>query len=360
MTPPQQDHATTWGRIARDSSLKCSLLLRSEILHQIRMWFRERSFIEVDTPALAPWVGMEPHLVPLSTSVSSTQGNTLKLFHQTSPEYALKKLLAAGISDCFSLGHAFRDGETSPIHNPEFSLLEWYRVGADYTALMDDTANLAADIAERVTGSPHIVRDGKQINLTPPWERITVAEAMQRWAKVDIVTHRDDGSFREHARTQGHGWVRDESWDELFFKLFINDVEPKLGWPEPVILYDYPVRFGALARRSPENPDVAERFEAYVAGIELCNAFSELTDAAEQRSRLEREAEERVELGNERLPVDEDFLDALDGGFPECSGNALGVDRLVMLLAGEPSIERVTWFPFSVYEIWQHRHQRKL
>jgi lysyl-tRNA synthetase class 2 len=291
------------------------------------------------------------------------------MFHQTSPEYALKKLLAAGMPDCFALGHVFRDGEVSPLHNPEFTLLEWYRRGADYTALMDDTARLCADLAIELRGSPIIDVGGKPVDLTPPWECITVANAMQRWAGVDIEAHTEDATFREEARNAtfraaarnaGHDWVTNESWDDLFYKLFLTHVEPHLGAPKPVILCEYPVRFGALARRHPERPHVAERFEAYVAGVELCNAFSELADPVEQRERLEAEQRQRAALGAEVLPVDEDFLDALGGGFPVCAGNALGVDRLVMLLAGETDIARVTWFPFSVMAGWAERHRPPL
>jgi len=348
---------TTWGRIARDPRLRETLVRRGEILRGVREWFWSRGFLEVDPPILAPWVGMEPHLAPLSTVVSDGYGQALRLYHQTSPEYALKKLLAAGIPNCFALGHVFRNGEVSERHNPEFAMLEWYRRDADYTALMDDTAHLVADLASRFCGAAELVYAGQRIDLTPPWERITVAKAMRRWAGVDIEAHPNDESFRAHARTRGHEWVSAESWDELFYKLFLTYAEPKLGLPKPTILCEYPVRFGALARRHPERPHVVERFEAYVAGVELCNGFSELADPVEQRARLEAEQAERRALGREPLVVDEDFLDALEDGFPACAGNALGVDRLVMLLTGETDIARVTWFPFRVFEDWTRRHR---
>jgi lysyl-tRNA synthetase class 2 len=197
---------------------------------------------------------------------------------------------------------------------------------------------------------------GCDLDLAPPWERVTVASAMRRWANLDIEAFPDDASFREHARAQGHDWVRDEAWDELFYKLFITHVEPHLGFPKPTILYEYPARFGALARRHPDRPHVAERFEVYAAGVELCNAFTELTDPVEQRDRLERERGERARLGREALPIDEDFLDAV-AELPPCAGNALGVDRLVMLLTDEPTIERVTWFAFGALRAWAERQK---
>ena len=351
---PATHHPTTWRRIAADRSLRDALIRRAGILRHIREWFWEHGFVEVDPPILAPWVGMEPHLTPLRTTVHDERGRGVALYHHTSPEYALKKLLAAGIPDCFSLGHAFRDGEVSELHNPEFTLLEWYRRDADYTAVMEDTERLVAHLATRLSGGSALIYQGRQIALSPPWERITVAEAMRRWANLDIEAFPDDESFREHARSRGHDWVRDEPREDLFYKLFISHVEPNLGSPKPVILYEYPIRFGALARQHRQRPQVAERFEAYIAGVELCNGFSELTDAVEQRERLEREQAERRKLGREVPPIDDDFLDAV-AALPPCAGNALGVDRLVMLLTDEQSIERVTWFPFTGFRAWAER-----
>ena len=356
MTRPYPS-SNAWQRIACDSDLREALVTRAAILRRTREWFWQRGFIEVDTPILAPWVGMEPHLIPLRTIVNDGRGTAVRMFHQTSPEYALKKLLAAGLPDCFALGHVFRDGEVSSLHEPEFALLEWYRTHHDYRALMDDTAQLVSDMATALHGSPEICFGGTHIDLSPPWQRITVAEAMRRWAGVDIEAHSDDESFRAHVRDQGHTWVRDETWADLFYKLFLTYVEPKLGTPRPVILYEYPTRFGALARRHPNKSYVVERFEAYVAGVELCNAFSELIDPDEQRERFMAECDKRRELGREVLPVDEDLLDALSA-MPPCAGNALGFDRLVMLLLGRTEIGQVTWFPFDTLAQWARRHSR--
>ncbi len=347
---------STWKRIGDDDSLRRSLLARANVLRRTRGWFQRRDFIEIDVPVLAPWVGMEPHLATLSTAVHDGAGDALRLHHQTSPEYALKKLLAAGIPDCFALGHVFRDGEVSEHHEPEFTLLEWYRRDADYTHLMRDTEQLVAALAEGVTGSPEVTRSDRLVDLAPPWDRITVAEAMARWANIDIETHADDAEgFRRHAVEQGYDWVRDESWDDLFYKLFLTHVEPNLGWSRPTILYEYPARFGALARRRPDKPAVVERFEAYVAGVELCNAFSELTDPDEQRERFRAEQEKRLKLGVAVPPIDEDLLDAL-AALPQCAGNALGIDRLIMLLTGEPEISRVVWFPWKTLRDWRDEH----
>ncbi len=321
----------------------------------MRQWFWSRGFIELDPPILVPWPSMEPHLIPLETVTHDGFGNEMRAFHHTSPEYALKKLLAAGMPDCFFLGHVFRDGEVSTLHEPEFTLVEWYRRDADYTALMVDTEELCADLAVAVTGSSVLEKNGHRVDLTPPWARITVGDAMRRWANVDIEPMMGDAdAFRAYAVDRGHEWMRGEtttSWDELFFKLFLTAVEPRLGFEKPMILYDYPARFGALARRNPDRPDVVERFEAYIAGVELCNAFTELTDSDEQRRRFQAEQRERAALGVEVFPIDEDLLCAL-GSLPLCAGNALGVDRLVLLLTGETELARVVPFPWSVLRQW--------
>jgi elongation factor P--(R)-beta-lysine ligase len=344
----------TWRRIADDPTIRDALLLRSKVLRSVREWFWDRDFVELDPPTLAPWTGMEPHLSPLGTVVHNGSGDSLQMYHQTSPEYALKKLLAAGMPSCFALGHAFRDGEVTPLHEPEFTLLEWYRIGVDYNAVMADTEQLVAHLAETLLGTQIIERDGHQVNLEPPWERVTVSDAMHRWAGVDIAAHTGDAeAFRAHALECGHDWVTDESWDDLYYKLLISCVEPNLGTERPTILCEYPVRYGALARRKPGDPAVAERFEAYVAGVELCNAFTELTDPIEQRERFESEQTERENLGNDVPVVDTDLLAALSE-LPECSGNALGIDRLVMLLAGEYDIARVVPFPWREMQRWGH------
>lgn len=344
----ESPHPSSWKRIALDPQLRGNLLLRAAAIRATREWFWRHGCIELDPPVLAPWAPMETHLDPLRTTVTDGFGSEMLMYHQTSPEYALKKLLAAGMPDCFALGHVFRDGEATPMHEPEFTLVEWYRRDSDYTAIMQDTEEYVADLACTVATRPGIEWNGIPCDLSPPWRRITVAEAMHRWTNVDILSVLDDAeAFRAHARERGHCWVSDESWEDLFFKLFITDVEPHLGHGTPVILYEYPASMAALARRKPSDGRVAERFEAYICGVELCNAFSELTDPAEQRRRFEAERAERRRLGREEPPIDEDLLSAL-ASLPDCAGNALGFDRLLMLLTGETGIARVIPFPFRV------------
>jgi len=265
----------------------------------------------VETPLLVAHPGMEPHLEVFETELRTASGRRSRAFLTTSPEYAMKKLLAAGLPRIFQVCKAFRNGEeVSRGHNPEFTMLEWYRANADYTALMDDCEALLGEL-----GSPG------------PIERLSVEEAFRRYAGLSL----DD--LAPDAET---------TWEQAFHLVLLDKVEPHL---RRTILYDYPIQLAALARAKPSDPRFAERFELYVGGLELANAFSELVDPVEQRRRLEAERKERMALGRTVYDLDEDFIRALEVGMPPSAGIALGVDRLVMLLAGASSIRDVLWFP---------------
>ncbi len=324
------------------------LAQRAQILREVRRWMESEHFLEIEPSVLAPWAGMEPSLDPLTTLAHlGVEADPTLLYHQTSPEYAMKKLLAAGYERIYSMGKVFRDYEGSPLHQIEFTMLEWYRAEADYIVLMDDTEALVEACSIALNRSSQINYQGHQIELQRPWERITVSDAMLRWAGIDLGKCNDVASFRGHAREAGYEWMTDEDSESLFFKLWITHVEPNLGKDRPVWIIDYPIRFGALARAKPDDSSVAERCEAYIAGIELCNGFSELTDAVEQRRRLESEQAQRKALGKEVVPeIDEDFLKAAER-MPDSAGNALGIDRLVMLLTDAATIEEVVAFPLN-------------
>lgn len=323
----------TWRRVRDGQTDLASLLAREAVIDAIRAFFKEHGFREVETPQLVAHPGMEPHLEVFETRVGPARG-----FLTTSPEYAMKKLLAAGLERIFQMCKAFRNGEqVSRGHNPEFTILEWYRANADYTSIMADCEGLLRRLA-----GDRLVYQGEAIDLAGPFERLTVREAFRRHAGVEL----------EHveAAARARGYTADgATWEQLYHQLFLNEVEPKLGRPRPTILYEYPAEMAALARVVDGR---AERFELYVAGIELGNAFSELTDAAEQRRRLEAEREERRLAGRVLYDIDEDFLSALAAGIPPSAGIAVGVDRLVMLLADRTSIRDVLWFPADEVFEW--------
>jgi lysyl-tRNA synthetase class 2 len=301
------------------------LQLRARVLGEIRRFFLERDFLEVDTPIRASELAVEPHIEPLRS------GDRYLI---TSPELHMKRLLVAGVPRLFQLVHCFRAEELGHLHAPEFLMLEWYRAFAGWQDVLEDTERLLSHVCQRVLGGSELsLPNGTRMDLRPPFLRITVREAFARFAHVS-----DAAELAE----------RDE---DGFFQLLVDRVEPALAsFPRPVFLHDYPSSQAALARRSPADPSVAERFELYVAGIELCNGFGELNDAAEQRRRSELDRARQRALGRALTPMPEQFLRALEHGMPRAAGNALGVDRLVMLLAGQSSIEAVRAFPTETVE----------
>jgi len=312
---------------------------RERIIDAVRRFFKDEGFTEVETPLLVPSPGLEPHLDAFRVESSAPQA---ALYLPTSPEYAMKKLLAAGSGSIFQICKAFRDEPPSEHHLPEFTMLEWYRVGADYLGLMDDCERMCGFVAEAACGAPVVERQGSSLDLSPPYERISVREAFRRYAGLELTFGESTDELRSLARGAGCSDVApDDDWDEVFFKAFLRHVEPQLGRGRPTLLYDYPARMAALSRIKTGDPLVCERFELYAGGLELANAFTELTDPAEQRRRLEADNAARRKLGKPELPIDQEFLAALERGLPDCAGAALGLDRLIMLLTDTPDIRQV-------------------
>jgi len=323
------------------------LAARGRILGATRKFFADEGFTEVETPALQVSPGIEPHLKAFATLLNDPRDNSLKpRYLHTSPEFAMKKLLAGGIHRIWQLTHAFRDGERSPTHHPEFAMLEWYRTGATYEALMEDCERLL----RRAADGP-LRWQGKTTDPNHPFERLSVAEAFARHAGVDILATTPDPDrpslalLSEAAIGIGITPHPRDDWESLYFRIFLDRIEPRLGIGAPTILYDYPISMAALSRQKPGDPRLCERFELYVCGLELANAFTELTDPAEQRGRFIADQAKKQRLYGHTYPVDDDFLAALDMGLPDCAGIALGFDRLVMLCTGADSIEDVLWAP---------------
>jgi lysyl-tRNA synthetase class 2 len=317
----------------------------------VRAWFEQRAFVEVETAALQVSPGNEAHLHAFATELRAPDGTKAPLYLRTSPEFACKSLLAAGERRVFELGKAWRNRERGPLHHPEFTLLEWYRAEEPYEALMVDCALLLA-LAADAAGSKTLRWKDREADpaLTP--ERLTLAEAFDRYAKIDLlVTVSPDGStdldaLAAAARAAGVRVAEDDVWSDVFSRVLVQLIEPKLGAGRPTILCEYPVPEAALARPKPSDPRVAERFELYACGVELANAFGELTDPKVQRQRFEAEMAEKARVYGERYPIDEAFLDAL-AHMPPASGAALGFDRLVMLASGAQHIEQVIWSPVA-------------
>jgi lysyl-tRNA synthetase class 2 len=321
---------------------------RARLAKAVRRFFDERGYVEVETPALQVSPGMEPHLRVFATELEEPGEGTRRRYLHTSPEFAMKKLLVAGIPAMFQLARVFRNGERSRTHHPEFTMLEWYRAGASYRDLMAECEALLREAADAV-GAETFRWNGVASDPRGPWQLLTVQEAFARWCGIDLLATAPDplapdlARLAAAARPLGIAPREGDTWEDLFFRIFLERIEPELGRPTPTILTDYPVSMAALARPKPEDPRVAERFELYVAGLELANAFGELTDAAAQRARFEADQAKRRALYGTELPIDEDFLAALAHGMPESAGIALGFDRLAMLATGATSISQVIW-----------------
>jgi lysyl-tRNA synthetase class 2 len=328
------------------------LLMRNRIQAAIRAWFTDQGFIEADPSALQVSPGNETHLHAFATEERALDGaRRQSLYLATSPEFALKKLLAAGEPKLFAFAHAYRNRERSRLHHPEFVMLEWYRAGASYERLMQDCAALLR-IAAEAAGNRMLRHGGSAVDPAEPPERLTAAQAFAHHAGIDLLATLDaDGSGDADAlrAAVAHAGLRtapDDTWSDLFSRVLAERVEPAIGRDRATILCDYPLPEAALARRSPCDRRVAERFELYACGIEVANAFGELTDPVEQRRRFEADMAEKQRLYGERYPIDEDFLAAL-ARMPEASGIALGFDRLVMLATGAERIEQVIWAPVA-------------
>jgi len=295
---------------------------------------------------------LEPHLMAFKTSLENPFGLPAEeLYLHTSPEFTMKKLLVAGLPRIFQLARCYRNRERSNTHHPEFTMLEWYRAHEPYTKIMEDCEALLRAcmkaLPDRATFTWNNVISDPQQN----WERISVCEAFMRYTKIDIMSTMVDGKIGDavllgrEAEKIGIAISQTDSWEDIFFRVFLERIENKLGIGVPTILYDYPISMAALSRPKKSDPRFAERFEIYVCGLELANAFGELTDARVQRERFEADMKSKESLYGFRYPIDEDFLAALSFGYPESSGIALGVDRLIMLCTGANSIDEVLWAP---------------
>ncbi|MCE2440714.1 MAG: EF-P lysine aminoacylase GenX [Candidatus Latescibacteria bacterium] len=319
---------------------------RARVVSFIRRFFENAGFLEVETPLLVPSPGMEPHLDAFET-LYSKNGHARRYYLPTSPEYAMKRLLSSGYERIFQICKSFRQDAPGPMHSPEFTLLEWYRAYADYTTIMADTENLIHGLVREVTGGSSVMYRGQTIDFTPPWERLTVREAFATYAGVFADPAGDLHAFIREARQRGHRSVSSgDPFEVAFFKVFLDAVEKHLGAGRPTFLVDYPAEMAALARLKHNAPGIAERFELYVSGVELANAFTELNNPAEQRARLEEEAAQRQHTGRPAYPIDEQFLGALEAGMPPAGGIALGIDRLLMVLTDARHIRDVVAIPF--------------
>ncbi|MCX6779331.1 MAG: EF-P lysine aminoacylase EpmA [Candidatus Magasanikbacteria bacterium] len=325
-----------WQEIKTQEKIKNNLIQRSVFLSKIRGFFAEKGYVEIDSPLLVAKPNMEPNLDIFETILRN-------------PEFALKKILVAGLPKIYQMSKCFRNNEPwNENHNPEFTLLEWYETGINYFNLMDQVEKLVRFISNQQTV---INYQGKEINLISPWIRMSMQEAWAKYAGVDLNNYLTYDTMRTLVLKKGYTVTEDDSWEDLFFKIFLTEIELRFSEShQPVFLYDFPVSMAAMSRIKKEDPRYAERFELYIGGLEIANAYGELTDAVEQEKRFLEDQKEQEKKGLVKREIDEDFLQALKSGVPECAGIALGVDRLIMLLTNSKDIAEVV--PFCTKEIF--------
>ncbi|RHZ92033.1 EF-P lysine aminoacylase GenX [Cereibacter sphaeroides] len=341
--------ASSWWQPHRHADRRPLLLARNRIQSALRGWLGAEGFVEVDPAALQVSPGNEAHLHGFATEAIGNDGQGRRMYLHTSPEFAMKKLLAAGETRIAAFSHVWRNRERGVLHSPEFTMLEWYRVGEGYEVLMADCAAFLRLAAEAAGARALRFRDRTCDPFAAP-ERLSVVEAFARHAGIDLLATVDAQGLPDAEalrRAMAHAGLTagaDDGWSDMLSRVLVEKVEPHLGHGRPTILDRYPAAEAALARRAPDDARVAERFELYACGVELANGFGELTDPAEQRRRFEAEMAEKERVYGETYPLDEEFLEAL-ALMPPASGIAMGFDRLVMLATGAPRIDEVIWAP---------------
>lgn len=344
----RENGPSAWWDRGRHADRRPFLAARGRIKSAIRAWFEAQGFTEVEPGCLQVSPGNEPHLHAFKTQLVGSDLARRDLYLHTSPEFAMKKLLAAGEDKIFAFAPAFRNRERSALHAPEFTMLEWYRTGASYEGLWEDCAQIL-QVAAAQTGRAQWSWRSRACDVMKPYDWLSVYDAFDRYAGIPLehTVHGagvDRGALAAFAEQRGYRVSDDDTWSDIFSKVLTEAIEPELGKFRPEILCEYPVQEAALARPHPAHANIAERFELYVCGVELANGFGELTDAAEQRRRFESWMDDKEAIYGERYPIDEDFLAAL-AHMPPASGCALGFDRLVMLAAGAMHIDQVLWTP---------------
>jgi elongation factor P--(R)-beta-lysine ligase len=332
---------SNWSDLKNNPRLNEIYKKRLEITRLIREFFWSENFQEVETPVAVRLPGQEPYLNPIPVSFHDPHGAENKFYLQTSPEFAMKKLLAVGYEKIFQICKCFRDFEQfGGNHTTEFTMIEWYRAPGTLEEIMDDTEKLFKYVAGNI-GVPEVLCKDKKVNVAGVWNRLSMREVWKKYIGMDLNDYLTKEKMSELVRERGFAVEASEPYEDLFYKIFLNEIEPKLGMEKPIMIYDYPEQMTSLSRISKKDPRYGERFELYIAGLELANAFGELTDAAEQKQRLEIDRDKRAQMGKETWPVDSDFISALESGIPNAGGIALGVDRMVMLFTGAKDINEV-------------------
>jgi len=344
------------SHILHISKNKQNLEIRFAIIRLMREFFWSQGFTEVETPLILRLPGQEPNLSPMKISVHDENGKTFDGFMHTSPEYAMKKMMTCGFDNIFSVCKCFRDYESfGGTHNPEFTMVEWYRAHKDFYALMDDTEQMVKYIVEglkklnilRPIGGSTVEAERLKDYKIGDFRRMHMRDVWKEYVGVNLDDYLELEPMKKLCVERGYDFKEDVHYEDFYYRIFMNDIEPHLGMDAPTFVHHFPTCMASLSKISTEDPRYAERFEIYIDGIELANAFTELTNADEQKDRLLHERAQRKEMGRDVFDIDEEFIDALRAGMPDSTGIALGVDRLVQILTGCKNINDVLVLPME-------------
>jgi len=330
----------------KNPTLKEIQFKKAKIKDLIREFFKEKGFLEAETPILVKYAGMEPYLSPFSLKFKDEKNKTYHGFLITSPEYSLKKMLSSGFEKLFEITKAFRQEESfGGLHNPEFSILEWYRTNANYKDIMRDTEKLINFLAKKLYNKNYFYYQDLKIDVSLPFKRMSLKQVFKKYSNLDLDKTFSLDYFKKIMKAKGYKIEKGMDKNDLFYLVFLNEIEPNLDKTKPIFLYDYPIYQGALAKRKKNNHYYVERFELFIGGMEIANAFSELLDYKEQLKRLKEEQKLRKKLNKEFIEIDKDFIKALKSGISKTGGIALGIDRLEMLLLNIKDINDLLMFP---------------
>lgn len=331
---------SNWSDLKNTPRLKDIFNTRISIIKLIREFFWFQGFIEIETPLAVRLASQEPYLNPLPLTIHDPNSNSERFYLRTSPEYSLKKILAAGYEKIFEVGKCFRDFESfGGNHNTEFTMIEWYRAPGTYQDIMNDTEELFKFVGKKLNKETFMYRNNT-IDISAPWDRFSMKEVWKKFITIDLDDFLEKDRLVELAKSRGHSVQADDAYEDVFYKIFLNEIEPYLGVERPVFVYDYPMCMTSLSQ-SCEDARYAQRFELYIGGLEMANAFGELVDALKQKKNLEEDREKRKALNKETWPVDPDFIAALQSGISPAGGIALGVDRMVLLFTEAKDINEV-------------------
>ncbi|MBI5729364.1 MAG: EF-P lysine aminoacylase GenX [Candidatus Magasanikbacteria bacterium] len=338
---------SNWKELKDNPRLNQIYRDRVAIIRAVREFFWSKDFLETDTPMAVKYAGQEPFLNPVPLTIHDPNGKSENFHLVTSPEFSLKKLLAVGFEKIFSITKCFRDYESfGGTHNTEFTMIEWYRAPGTLTQIMDDTEALFKAVGKKL-GHTSVEYNNVTVEITETWERKTMKQLWQEYVGVNLDEYLEIVPLKQLVLGKKLAVDTSGEYEDLFFKIFLNFIEPRLGFEKPLFVYDYPKRLSSLSRACAHDARYAERFELYIAGLEIANAFGELTDATEQQARLEADQALRAKLGRPTWPVDPSFIAALRSGMPEAGGIALGVDRMVLLFTGAKDINEVIFQSIS-------------